>query len=351
MTAVIPSIHVENKKTQLINSPGNAGKVAVIGAFDTLETNPQLFMTVGEAQTAFGKDSTYNGCAVVEDLFYGAESLLAVNITTESEDPTPVREKELTTTKLTNALSKIKGEDFDILFVAATLTDTFLPIITTFLEESYGIKYPVGYVGCLAGATTAANVASAALAGEFCFGLITQQLTVGAEELSLLRSAAYYTGVIASMQVGNTMTMKEVPGVTAVSPELSFETGGDGKALLEAGITTFKVQDRGARRVIVVNSEQPNGLDLYINRVRNYIVKEFALHEFLGERNNDVTINEIKHEVDRVRDECVNVLNLLEDIKYTVAPESPSCVGITVDSLIFAGIITRINVYVRVEVE
>ena len=182
--------------------------------------------------------------------------------------------------------------------------------ITTFLEESYGIKYPVGYVGCLAGATTAANVASAALAGEFCFGLITQQLTVGAEELSLLCSAAYYTGVIASMQVGNTMTMKEVPGVTAVSPELSFETGGDGKALLEAGITTFKVQDRGARRVIVVNSEQPNGLDLYINRVRNYIVKEFALHEFLGERNNDVTINEIKHEVDRVRYECVNVLNL-----------------------------------------
>ena len=163
-------------------------------------------------------------------------------------------------------------------------------------------------------------------------------------------AAAEVTAAVKSV-TDKPVYMKLSPNVTSITPELNFETGGNGKALLEAGITTFKVQDRGARRVIVVNSEQPNGLDLYINRVRNYIVKEFALHEFLGERNNDVTINEIKHEVDRVRDECVNVLNLLEDIKYTVAPESPSCVGITVDSLIFAGIITRINVYVRVEVE
>lgn len=352
MTAVIPSIKVVNKKTQLINSPGNAGKVAVVGAFDTTETNPKLFMTVGEAQTTFGTDDTYNGCAVIPDLFEGAESLLCVNITTETTvDTVTTREKELTTAKLTAALAKIKGEDFDILFVAATLTDSFLPIITAFLDEVYGMKYPAGFVGCLAGANTAANVTSAGLAGDHCYGLITQQLTVNGTELSLLRSAAYYTGVIAGMSVGNTMTMKEVPGVTKVNPELSFETGGDGKSLLEAGITTFKVQDRNTGRIVVVNSEQPNGLDLYINRVRDYVVKEFALHQFLGERNNDVTLSEIKQEVDRVEDECVRVLDLLEDIQYTVAKENASTVGITIDSLIFSGIITKINVYVRVEVE
>jgi len=351
MTAIIPKIRVVNEKTQLINNPGNAGKVAVIGAFDTTETNPKLFTSVKAAQITFGTDSTYNGCAVIEDLFIGAESLLCVNITTETSATPPVREKELTTAKLTAALAKIKGEDFDILFVAATLTDTMLPIITAFLDECYEMKFPAGFVGCLNGSSTAANVTSAGLAGEHCYGLITQRFNVAGTLLSLLNSAAYYAGLIAGMSVGNTMTMKQVKGVNLVNPEYSFETGGDGKTLLEAGITTFKVQRRSSERVIVVNSEQPNGLDLYINRVRDYVVKELALHDFLGDRNNDVTLSEIKQEVDRVRDECVNVLGLLEDITYTVAKENPQCVGITIDSLTFAGIITQINVYVRVEVE
>ena len=43
MTAVIPNIKVFLKKTQLINRPGMASRVAVVGAFDSLETAPQLF--------------------------------------------------------------------------------------------------------------------------------------------------------------------------------------------------------------------------------------------------------------------------------------------------------------------
>lgn len=351
MTAVIPSIHIYNKKTQLINANGMAGKVAVIGAFDSTETNPKLFTSVGEAQATFGTDTTYNGCAVIEPLFKGASSLLCVNFTTKTESGGTVTvDKDLTTAKLTACLAKIKGEDFDILFVAEVLTDTFLPIITEFLDEVYEMKYPAGYVGALGG-NTSANVTSAGLAGDHCYGLITQQLKVGGTLLSLLESSAYYCGLIAGMNVANTMTMKVVSGVEAINPELSFETSGDGKTLLEAGITTFKCQDRNVARYIVVNSEQPNGLDLYINRVRDYVVKQFALHQFLGERNREATLNEIKQELDRVKDMCVNVLDLLEDINYTVEKESPNCVGITIDSLLFAGIITRINVYVRVEVE
>ena len=352
MTAVIPSIHVYNKKTQLINANGMAGKVAVIGAFDSTETNPKTFNTVGEAQTTFGTDTSYNGCAVVPYLFKGASSLLAVNFTTKSESGGTVTvDKTLTTAKLTTCLSKIKGEDFDILFIAETLTDAFLPIITEFLDEVYEMKYPAGYIGVLAGNTTSANVTSAGLAGDHCYGLITQQLDVNGSTLSLICSGAYYCGIIAGLKVGNTMTMKIVDGVTALTPEMSFETGGDGKALLEAGITTMKCQDRGLGRYIVVNSEQPNGLDLYINRVRDYVVKQMALHQFLGERNRTATLNEIKQELDRVKDLCVGTLDLLEDINFTVVKESATCVGINIDSLVFAGIITTINVYVRIEVE
>ena len=349
MTAEIPSIHVYNQTTKSTNLNGMASKIAVIGAFDTLETNPKLFNSIKEAQTAFGTDSTYNGCAVIEDLFEGASSLLAVNITTESSG---TRSKTITAENLAAALAKIKGEDFDILFVADTLSDTLLAIVTEFLDDCFEMKMPAGYVALINGSNTAANVTTAGLAGDHCYGMIpAQQYYVNGTIKTLLKTAAYYAGLLAGMNVGNTMTMKVVPGVTGVDPEFTFETGDAGKAYVEAGLTVVKCQDRNNNRYVVVNSEQPNGYDLYINRVRDYVVKQMALHQFLGERNRQATIEEIGHELAGVIDVCVDSLDLLEDINYTIEKETDSCVGITIDSLVFAGIITRINVYVRLEVE
>ena len=75
-----------------------------------------------------------------------------------------------------------------------------------------------------------------------------------------------------------------------------------------------------------------------------------SLHDFLGERNNDVTLNEIKHEVMRVKTECVN-LGLLKDIVYDVEKKDANTVDIHIQKLLFDGIITEIDVYVTVEVE
>ena len=168
---------------------------------------------------------------------------------------------------------------------------------------------------------------------------------------SKLLSAAYYAGLIAGMSVGDTMTMKTLPGVTCCYPELGFDTGGAGKALLEAGITTVKPVDRNNGRCVVVNSEQPNSLDLYVNRVRDYVVKEMSLHQFLGERNNETTLNEIKHEVDRVKTECVKNLNLLKDIEFNVEKIDARSVEINISRLVFDGLITDMDVYLTVEVE
>ena len=349
MTAKIPKVQVFLKKNPKNPSTGEAGKIAVIGAFKTTEDDPQLFTSLADAQEALGTDSTFDGCAALPYLFMnGAESVLAVNVSTESSGTWT---KTINTTNLASSLAKIKGEDWDILFVAAALTDTFLPIIDEYLQATFEMKFPAGYVGALTGGTTSANVASAALAGEHCYGLITQQFTINGTELSVLNSSAYYCGLVAGLRVGNTMTMKTVPDVTAVNPEYSFETGGDGKTLLEAGITTVKCQDRGANRYVVVNSEQPNGYDLYINRVRDYVVKQFSLHQFLGERNREATLNEIKQEVDRVKILCVKTLDLLKDVEYTVEKKDVNTVEINIYKLLFDGLITEINVYVTVEVE
>lgn len=360
MTAVIPNIHVYTKKTQLINAPmGMANKVALIGAFDSAETSPRLFETVGDAQAEMGTDTTFNGCVCIEPIFLGASSLLCVNtnVRTESGGST-TDDKEMTVNKLTEALAKIKGEDFDIIYVAETLTDTFIPIITAFLDECYEMKNPAGFVGIIAGSSASANVTSAGLAGEHCYGLLTQSFEVDGTWYSLLKSGAYYTGLVAGTNVGNSMTMKEVYGVTNVSPEYTFEVNSetgvaidDGAKLVQAGITVLKCQDRTNKRYVVVNSEQPNGYDLYINRVRNYVVKSMALHKFLGERNRQATLNEIDHELASVKNKCVNALDLLEDINYDVQRKDANCVEILIDSLVFTGIITNINVYVKIEVQ
>lgn len=348
MTAEYPKVSVFLRKNRTNTRPGMAGKVAVIGAFDSVETAPKTFINIDEAQTEFGNDDTYNGCAVLPYLFIGASSILAVNITTESGG---TREKTLTVQKLSEALTKIKGEDWDILFVAEILSDNFITVITEYLDAVFEMKLPAGFTGALNGATTSANVTSAGLAGEHCYGLITQSLQVNGEDLNLLKSIAYYTGLIAGMNVGNTMTMKTVTGVTGINPELSFETGGAGKTLLEAGITTFKCANRGDGRYVVVNSEQPNGYDLYINRVRDFVIKEFSLHEFLGEKNRTATLSEIEHMLASVKQRCVTDLDLLEDIQYRVVKKNANCVDVYIDSLLFAGIITRIDVYVTLEVE
>ena len=76
-----------------------------------------------------------------------------------------------------------------------------------------------------------------------------------------------------------------------------------------------------------------------------------SLHQFLGERNNEVTLDEIKHELDRVKTETVNSLNLLKDIEFTVEKRDATTVDVNIQRLLFDGLIAEINVYIALEVE
>jgi len=350
MTAIVPSVNVHLEKTPSANKPGMASKIAVIGAFDSTETNPIYCGSLAEAYTQLGTDkTTYKGVSCLDKLFTGASEIIAVNFTTKSGSTI---DTTLTTEKLTNCLAKIKGEDFDLLFVAENVEDTAIAIIKQFVEDSFEIKCPCGYVLGITRANTSGYTTTAGAVGDWCYGIITQQMTVDGTEYSIVDSGAYYCGLLAGLNVGNSMTMKTVPNVSNVNPELTFETGDAGLSLLQAGITTLKCQDRANKTFVVVNSELPNGYDLYINRTRDFVVKSFNLHNFLGERNREATLDEIKQELATVKTNCVNTLDLLLDINYTVQKgATPNCVDIYIDSLVFAGVITKIDVYVKVEVE
>ena len=348
---VVPSIHEYISKSRVNTNNGMASKIAVVGAFNTEETAPKLFDDLKDAQESFGDDKTFNGCKVLPQLFKGASSVLAVNTTTwTGSGDNKTANKELTAQKLTDALAKIKRDDYDILFIAETLTSTFLPLISQYLDDCFEIHCPAGYVGAISGQKSAL-ISSAAAAGDHCFGLICQSFEVDDEALDLLESSAYYCAFIAGRNVGYTMTQKRVTGVTGVTPEYTFETGDDGEALVEAGITVLSVVDREVGNYVVVNSEQPNGWDLYVNRVINYVNKSMNLQPYLGERNRPATLNQIKQEVEYQKSRCVEVLDLLKDIEYTVTKKDSETAEIHVTKLLFDGVITRINVYYNVVVE
>ena len=348
MTATIPKIQVFNRKNPVRSNPGLAGRIAVIGAFKTDKTSPILCNSLYQAYEELSDDDTFNGCAVLGDLFYGASSVLAVNIATESEGTWT---KTITTANLTEALSKIRYENFDMIFIADTVTDAFLPIITTFTAARFKNKKPVGYVAAITGANVSAYTTTVALVDDFCYGLITQGISVNSVEKSLLKSAAYYCGVLAALNVGSSMTAKQVPDVNGLTTAYTFEDGDLGKSLVGLGITVFNCYDRENDIYEVVNSEQPNGMDLYINRVRDYVIREFALHEFLGDRNRQATWSEINQEISRVKKSCIDTLDLLADIEYTVKKASSKCVDINITRLLFDDIITDINVYITIEVQ
>lgn len=343
----VPSIEVVQKQRPTKGRSGLLNNILLVGAFDTLETNPQLFASLTEAQTALGTDKTYNGCKVLPIIFTTG-TLLAVNVTTESSG---TRDKTLTAAKLSEALAKVKGEDFDMIFVADTLADDALVILDTFCQGIHKIKFPAGYVAAVSRANIAAYTTTAGLAGEWCYGLISQAMTVNGNDYDVLQSAAYYAKVIAEMSPGVSMTMKQVPAVTAVTPEYTFEAGDSGTAMVDLGYTILKAQDRKSAKFVVVNSEQPNGLDLYVNRVRDYVIKEMALHQFLGNRNRPATHNQIVQELDRVEYKCVNTMDLLNDIEYYVEKIDANTVDVNITRLLFDGIITKINVYYSIEVE
>lgn len=342
--STMPKVTVHNKTTPVKSKPGLASKIALIGAFENDVDTPVLCTGIDDAYEKLGTDKTYDGISCLEHLFYGASSILAVNTTTKTGSGENISiDKSLSPAKLTSALSKIGGEDFDMLYLAYIVDNNTIPIITEFLNKKFQDKFPAGY--------TCYSDFDARLAGDFSYGLLKQRLSVKGISLSEVETGAYYCGILASLNVGNSMTMKTVPNVTAITPELTFETGQSGANLLNDSYTLFKCLDRGNNKYVVVNSEQPNGYDLYINRTRDFVVKEMSLHQFLGDKNRTASLNEIKQELDRVKEKCVNTLDLLEDIEYTVEKKNPSCVDVNIIRLVFSGIITEIDVYITIEVE
>ena len=353
--ATEPKIQViEDNVTVYDNNPGMASSIAVIGAFDSEVTDLTVCTTATSAHAIFGTTGTagdFKGTDAIDYLFYGASDLLVANITTWSDDETPVAQTTITNEKLTAALAKLHNEEFDILFIADELADASQTIVTTWLASEFRDKFPHGQVAQLSKATTSAYETSVATFAKNVYYINTQVLSLNGTAVDLNRSTAYLAGLIASMDVNKSLTAKTIPNVTGVNPEYTFESGDIGAKLMELNVPIIKPRNRRLNNYICVNSLLPDGLDLYINRTRDYVIRRIAVETYLGDPSNENTVEGITTVIESIIETCVNELKLLEGIEYHVTKTSATCVDVVIDKMIFGGVITEINIHYSIEVQ
>ena len=136
---------------------------------------------------------------------------------------------------------------------------------------------------------------------------------VNNEQLGLNRSTAYIAGHIAGLNIDNSLTYQEIPGVQSITPEYSTAAGEMGAILLNLNIPFLKCRNRRLKKYYCVNSMLPDGLDLYINRVRDYVLNNIAAETLLGKRNTRLTENGAITLVEGLKQHYVNELELLKE--------------------------------------
>ena len=358
--SVEPRITVSKRASEKVNvNPNYAGDIAIIGAFDSEITDLTVCSNVTEAKTKFGimgTEGNFKGTDAIPLLFNGASSLLVTNITTWTDDTTPVAETTLTDAKLTAALNKLHHIDFDILFIAEELSDSQQEIVTAWLDAEFEAKYPHGQVAQLTKSTAAAYETSVGKFSDKVFYINSQTYGFNGEALSLNRSTALIAGFIAGTQTNTSLTNKEITGITSVSPEYSTAAGELGAALLSLNIPFLKrrfISSKKANSFYCVNSALPDGFDIYVYRVRDQILKDIQAETILGQQTGPVTENGVVTLMEGLKQRYVQDYGKVNDIKYHIEddPDNTQCINIVIDEIVFNDIITLVNIFYNIRIE
>lgn len=351
MANKIPIIKVTQEIKKINNTnPYIHDTVCLIGGMETdANTNvPTLVSTIEEARETYGTDVSIDGNAALEQILGDNQvsNVLIVNITTISGE---TASRNLTQTKLNDALAALDLIDFDILYVASDLTDAFIETIDTFADARFEAKNPFGFVCAVNRASVSAYETTATKVGDFCYALINQKLIVGEEDLTLIESGAFITKEIALTSIADSLTAKVIPDITGLQDTYTFTGTSDGVKLNSAGYLLFRLINATTNTYEAVNSANANGLDIYISRVRDVIVREFALRQFLGDKSNNVTLEMIKMECNRIYSRFKD-LGLIEGMNFAVQKKDSETVEVIINTIQFAGIITEIDVFITIEV-
>lgn len=351
MTNKIPIIKVKSEIKRISTSnPYIKDVVCLIGGFETDEKSGEVFFadTLAKAEEELGDDTTIAANAALKQIFRREISgAVIVNVTTESSG---TYSRDVTKAKLQSAVAALTDIEFDILYVIEDSSNDNLEVVADFAAERFEAKKPFVWVATVTRASKSAYETTIAKVEDYCIAALTQPLEVNGDELSLTESGAYLTNTIARLNVGNSLTAKVLDEVTGLGTVYDESTSVKLSELVGMGYFVLRSINPLEGTYEVVNSANANGLDMYITRVLAYIVNEFALRKYLGERNNTATLSGISMECNRLLTMFRDDLALVENITYAVNKKDAETVDVILNTIEFSGIITEIDVAITIEV-
>ena len=332
MVNIEPTVEVYDVAKIQQRGYGNAGKIALIGAFPTATVSVALYTDYDEARNGLkGEYKTIDDNSV-ENIaltvvptdfvsFYcldyifnsnaqsrGAESVLVVN-TNYGKDPLAYSS---TNQEIADACTLLEEEDYDILTVAENLTlvvsdnESYVinPIWATLKNHEntmFKSQKPIGIItGCDLTNATTTHLATFKNTwnnrGIFKIVSVPVRISGAVASLNLAESGCWHSSFTAGRPVNKSETAKTYEGLMGDNSKDAFPLSADitWKNLLNNGFFTTKYANRRLQTIQCLSNVTPADYDMKIERVKNYIIKRLTLSDILGEDNNSVTRDYVK---------------------------------------------------------
>lgn len=341
MANVEPHVEVYNKTKPKTVSYGEAGKIALIGAFPSSTFNLGVFDDLESAQNAvIGDNYKLPGDTSIENAgktevtlensgvaFFCIEQCFIKNSATQGPEDILIvntnHGKETLATTVTNAdiaaaCTLLAEEEFDILTIADNLSLVVTTLVTgenntssevttlnpvwttlkTFYDSQFFSQKPFGIITGIdfTNATEALLIKFKALwqYGGFFKAVSTPVKKSGdASSLSIAESGAWHAAFTAGRAVNLSETAKLYPGITGENSKEKFPVKPNEevtwKKLLDNGFHTTRYENRREQTIECTSNITPADYDMKIERVRNYILKRITAKQFLGDDNDELT--------------------------------------------------------------
>ena len=334
---------------------GNAGKIALIGAFPTSTFQIGSFTKLEDAQAEVGATTIPEGCVSYGCLPYifnqdkqskGAEEVIIVNTNYGASSLSYTITNEL----LATALLALADEDFDILTIADTINleaagandsvvvNPLWGTLKTFVDSQYRNQQPFGIITAIGidntSATGDATLESFKLLfhdkGIYKAVTTPAHIKTDNEPLSLAESGCWHAAFTAGRAVNKSETgkiYKNLQGVDSKS-EFPIQTVSgkiDWENLVDAGLFTTKYHNRRLKTIKCINNMTPVGWDMKVERVKNYIVKRLSFSDVFGEDNTEPTIDFVKGLFEYEK-ELAFKNNYLTAMEYEITHCSSDCI-------------------------
>ena len=353
MTNIEPHIEVYDVQAVTSSAYGNAGKIAVIGAFPTADFKLGLFTRLDDALESLKGDyrlpndnsvenasldpvpTTFGAFYCLEYAFNstrqskGAESVLIVN--TNYGKSTLVTESS--NTDIATACTLLAEEDFDILTIAEPIklavevssSLTLNPVCATlkaFVDSQFFAQRPFGIITGF-DLTDATSTILASFKDLFADkgifkAVVTPVRLLGASEsLTIAQSGCWHSAFTSGRAVNKSETAKTYDGIIGQNTKDDYPVGGTitYKNLLDNGFHTTRYRNRRLALIECLSNITPADYDMKIERVKNYIIKRLSLADVLGEDNNRVTRDYLKGLFEYER-QLAMANNYLVDMEY-----------------------------------